>query len=183
VRGRRKTILFVSEGIDYDITDFQNPGTSLIMDATRETLAAAARGNVSIYGIDPRGLTNLGDQTIEVGSFPDDTSLGLGTQSLQNELRLSQAACGSFPTTQVDSRWSTETDFSTAFDRIVRDNSSYYAMAYYPPSDKAGKFHKIEVRVRRPDLRVRARQGYVTLKPASPAAAKAECQGSGSRDQ
>jgi hypothetical protein len=55
-------------------------------------------------------------------------------------------------------------DFSTAFDRIVRDNSSYYAMAYYPPSDKAGKFHKIEVRVRRPNLRVRARQGYVTVK-------------------
>ena len=45
-----------------------------IMDATRETIAAAARGNVSIYGIDPRGLTNLADETIEVGSFPDDTS-------------------------------------------------------------------------------------------------------------
>jgi hypothetical protein len=41
-------------------------------------------------------------------------------------------------------------------------------MAYYPPSDKAGKFHKIEVRVRRPELRVRARQGYVTPKPAPP---------------
>ena len=40
-------------------------------------------------------------------------------------------------------------------------------MAYYPPSDKAGKFHKIEVRVRRPDLRVRARQGYVTPKPVA----------------
>ncbi len=63
-------------------------------------------------------------------------------------------------------------DFATAFDRIVRDNSSYYAMAYYPPTGKAGKFHKIEVRVRRPDVRVRARQGYVTPKPASAAAEK-----------
>jgi len=168
VRGRRKAILFVSEGIDYDITDFANTGASLIMDSTRETLAAAARGNVSIYGIDPRGLTGLADQSIEVGSFPDDTSLGLGNQSIQNELRLSQSSLrelsddtGGFAVVNKD-------DFSTAFDRIVRDNSSYYAMAYYPPSDKAGKFHKIEVRVRRPDLRVRARQGYVTPKPASP---------------
>ena len=43
----------------------KTPGASLIMDATRETLAAAARGNVSIYGIDPRGLTNLADETID----------------------------------------------------------------------------------------------------------------------
>ena len=167
VRGRRKAILFVSEGIDYDITDFANTGASMIMDATRETLAAAARGNVSIYGIDPRGLTGLADQSIEVGSFPDDTSLGLGNQSIQQELRLSQSSLrelsdntGGFAVVNKD-------DFSTAFDRIVRDNSAYYAMAYYPPSDKAGKFHKIEVRIRRPDLRVRARQGYVTPKPAS----------------
>jgi VWFA-related protein len=168
VRGRRKAILFVSEGIDYDITDFANSGSSLIMDSTREALAAAARGNVSIYGIDPRGLTGLADQSIEVGSFPDDTSLGLGNQSIQQELRLSQSSLrelsdntGGFAVVNKD-------DFATAFDRIVRDNSSYYAMAYYPPSDKAGKFHKIEVRLRRPDLRVRARQGYVTPKPASP---------------
>jgi VWFA-related protein len=167
VRGRRKAILFVSEGIDYDISDFQNPGTSIIMDATRETLAAAARGNVSIYGIDPRGLTNLADQTIEVGSFPDDTSLGLGTQSIQRELFLSQGSLRQLSDETGGFAAVNAGDFSTAFDRIVRDNSSYYAMAYYPPSDKAGKFHKIEVRVRRPELRVRARQGYVTPKPVA----------------
>jgi VWFA-related protein len=179
VRGRRKTILFVSEGIDYDITDFGNSGASLIMDSTRETLAAAARGNVSIYGIDPRGLTSLADQSIEVGSFPDDTSLGLGNQSLMRELQLSQSSLrqlsddtGGFAVVNKD-------DFATAFDRIVRDNSSYYAMAYYPPSDKTGKFHKIEVRVRRPDLRVRARQGYVTPKPASPVKEKSPAAATG----
>ncbi|HEY3043834.1 MAG TPA: VWA domain-containing protein [Vicinamibacterales bacterium] len=166
VRGRRKTILFVSEGIDYDITDFDNPGTSLslIMDATRQTLAAAARGNVSIYGIDPRGLTNLADQTIEIGTFPDDTTLGLGAESIQKELFLSANSLRELSDETGGFAVINANDFSTAFDRIVRDNSSYYEMAYYPPSDKAGKFHKIEVRVRRPDLRVRARQGYVTPK-------------------
>jgi len=172
VRGRRKTILFVSEGIDYDITDFQNSGSSSIMDATRETLAAAARGNVSIYGIDPRGLTALADQSIEVGSFPDDTTLDLGPQSIQREVRLSQSSLRELSDDTGGFAVVNKQDFSTAFDRIVRDNSSYYAMAYYPPSDKAGKFHKIEVRLRRRDLLVRARQGYVTPKPASAAAAK-----------
>ena len=37
-------------------------------------------------------------------------------------------------------------DLANAYDRIVADNSSYYVLAYYPPSDKRdGKFHKIDV--------------------------------------
>ena len=180
VRGRRKAILFVSEGIDYDITDFANTGASLIMDATRETLAAAARGNVSIYGIDPRGLTNLADETIEVGSFPDDTSLGTRRSiASSSELRLSQNSLRELSDETGGFAVVNANDFATAFDRIVRDNSSYYAMAYYPPSDKAGKFHKIEVRVRRPGLRVRARQGYVTPKPAARPARNARAAAAG----
>jgi VWFA-related protein len=171
VRGRRKAILFVSEGIDYDITDFGNAGASLIMDYTRETLAAAARGNVSIYGIDPRGLTNPGAEAIELGSLPStaDVGIGIGDRSLQNELQLSQSSLrelsddtGGFAVVNANA-------FATAYDRIVRDNSSYYAMAYRPPTGKAGSFHKIEVKVNRPGLVVRARQGYVTSKPAAAA--------------
>ncbi len=53
-------------------------------------------------------------------------------------------------------------DFTGAFDRIVRDNSSYYVLAYYPPSSRRdGRFHRIQVRVSRPGLTVRARRGYV----------------------
>ena len=58
VRGRRKTILFISEGIDYDITDpFNNRSATAILDEMRGAIAAATRSNVSIYTIDPRGLT------------------------------------------------------------------------------------------------------------------------------
>jgi len=54
VRGRRKTILFVSEGIDYDIYDVIAPtgsthhDASSVLDATRDAIAAATRANVSI---------------------------------------------------------------------------------------------------------------------------------------
>jgi hypothetical protein len=91
VRGRRKAILFVSEGIDYDIMDvFNNRSASTLIDDTRDTIAAATKANVSIYGIDPRGLTTLGDESIEVQSFPDDTTLGIGQSSFRREIQLSQ---------------------------------------------------------------------------------------------
>ena len=91
VRGRRKAILFVSEGIDYDIMDvFTNRSASTLIDDTRDTIAAATKANVSIYGIDPRGLTTMGDDAIEVQAFPDDTTLGIGQSSFRREIQLSQ---------------------------------------------------------------------------------------------
>ncbi len=59
-------------------------------------------------------------------------------------------------------------DYSTAYDRIVEDNSSYYVLAYYPPDPRPGREHKIDVRVTRPGVQVRARKAYVTPKKAAP---------------
>jgi VWFA-related protein len=174
VRGRRKTILFVSEGIDYDINDLIPPngsthtGASTIIDATRDAIAAATRSNVSIYGIDPRGLTDLGDETIELGSFPDDTSLGIGQGSIYNEIRLSQDSLRTLSEETGGFAVVNKNDFASAFDRIQQDNSSYYVLAYYPPDAKPGRVHKIDVRLTRPGLTVRARKGYVTPKKAAP---------------
>ena len=60
IRGRRKAIVYLSEGIDYDVYDFQKRETTTIVDAMREVIASATRSNVSIYAVDPRGLTNMG---------------------------------------------------------------------------------------------------------------------------
>ncbi|MGE5245895.1 MAG: VWA domain-containing protein [Betaproteobacteria bacterium] len=180
VRGRRKSILFVSEGIDYDITDvFSNPHASSVIDETRDVIAAANRADVSIFGIDPRGLTSLGDEDIEVQQYPDDTTLGVSANSLQNEVRLSQDSLRALSDETGGFATVNRNDFRTAYDRIVRDNSTYYVLAYYPPGDKRdGKFHKIEVRVTRPGLVVRARKGYVSPKgkaaPATGTSASAE---------
>jgi VWFA-related protein len=174
VRGRRKTILFVSEGIDYDINDLipangsTHTSASDILDATRDAIAAATRSNVSIYGIDPRGLTDLGDESIELGAFPDDTSLGIGQGSLQNELRLSQDSLRVLSEETGGFAVVNKNDYTTAYERIVEDNSSYYVLAYYPPDPRPGRAHKIDVRVTRPNLNVRGRRGYVTPKKAAP---------------
>ena len=170
VRGRRKAILFVSEGIDYDIYDViasngsNHQSASMVMDATRDAIGAATRANVAIYGIDPRGLTDLGDESIEIGSFPDDTSLGIGQGSLQSELRLSQDSLRTLSEETGGFAVVNKNDFATAFQRIVEDNSSYYVLAYYPPDARPGRTHKIDVRVTRPGLTVRARKAYLTPK-------------------
>jgi VWFA-related protein len=168
VRGRRKSIVFVSEGIDYDITDvFNNRSASTVMDETREAIAAATRSNVSIYAVDPRGLAVVGDDAISVPGFSSDSggrrSEGIGISSLMSELRLSQDSLRTLADETGGFAAVNSNDLTTAFERIVRDNSGYYVLAYYPPSDKRdGKFHKIEVRVTRPGLTVRSRRGYVS---------------------
>src|SRR4051812_34332375 len=174
VRGRRKAILFVSEGIDYDIYDViaqsgsNHQSASTVLDATREAIGAATRSNVAIYGIDPRGLTDLGDESIELGSFPDDTSLGVGQGSLQNELRLSQDSLRTLSEETGGFAVVNKNDFATAFQRIVEDNSSYYVLAYYPPDPRPGRIHKIDVRLTRRGLTVRARKAYLTPKKVDP---------------
>jgi len=182
VRGRRKTILFISEGIDYDITDpFNNRSATAVLDEMRDAIAAATRSNVSIYTVDPRGLTSGADDTIEIGIFADqvpntyqgdrDTPsqpqprAAIGTGNLRTELQLSQDSLRTLADETNGFAAVNANDFASVFDRIVSDSSSYYVLAYYPPSTKRdGKFHRIEVRTSRPGLRVRARRGYAAPK-------------------
>ena len=174
VRGRRKTILLFSEGIDYDLANvFDRFGGSLGQNM-REAVASAVRGNVSVFAIDPRGLAVFGDETLpDVSQRPfPDSILGSGrpnNQALrisQDNLREIAEETGGFAAINAN-------DFSTAFDRIVRDNSSYYVLAYYPQMAKPGKEHRIDVRVKLPGAAVRARRAYVTPGPA-----KASTEGS-----
>jgi VWFA-related protein len=169
VRGRRKSMLLISEGLDYDLSDvIRDPSapassaTSLLHDI-QETINATARSNVSIYSIDPRGLSGLADESIEVAQFAgmEDRTTGISQASLQNDLRVSQDSLRTLANETGGFAAVNRNDFTSAFQRIVADNSSYYVLAYYPPSDKRdGKFHKIEIKVNRPGLTVRSRRGY-----------------------
>jgi VWFA-related protein len=170
VHGRRKAMILVGEGIDYNIYDvFNNQSATTVLDETREAIAAATRGNVAIYAIDPRGLTGLGDELIEISSVPTDTSLGLGLQSLQSELRLSQDSLRVLADETGGFASLNRNDFDQAFARIVRENSTYYVLGYYPANERRdGRYRKVEVRVKRPGLTVRARKGYVAPRGRAP---------------
>jgi VWFA-related protein len=164
VSGRRKALILFSEGIDYDISDFINKqDASSILDQTREAIAEATRANVNVYAIDPRGLTALGDEGIEIQLPADaDPNLRLGPQGLEDELRRANMSLQTISEETGGFAALHTNDFSSAFSRIVDENSSYYVMGYHPSNEKRdGRFRKIDVRVTRPGLRVAARRGYL----------------------
>jgi len=176
IRGRRKAIVLLSEGIDYDIYNFNNRDATTIQEGMRDVIAAATRANVSIYAVDPRGLTGMGEESIEAsGGFPEDPNLGLTAQSFQDELRLSQINLRSLAEDTGGYAAVNQNDFTSAWERVVNDNSSYYVLGYYPKNDRRdGRFRKIEVRlVGREGLEVRSRRGYTAPKGKPPAPTRA----------
>jgi len=192
IHGRRKALILFSEGIDYNINSAiatsraldvrpesrdgvvgSGPARDVQMDA-RETIAAAARANVAIYGVDPRGLTVAGGAA-DVGLIPIDADPSMklnlagveGEQLLQRfSLQTLAEGTGGFAAVSTN-------NLAGAFERIRQENSTYYVLGYYPTNTRRdGKFRTVEVRVTRPGLLVRARQGYVApigKTPAPPA--------------
>ena len=117
-------------------------------DRLRDVVQAANRGNVTIHVIDPRPL----------GRAP----LG-GTDVL---FRLYNETGGR---AIINSN-----DPSGRLEGIIADASAYYLLGYTPSRAFAdGKFHRIDVKVKRRGLRVTARRGYwaPTEKETTPAPA------------
>ena len=167
VRGRRKAVVFISRGIDYDIYDFINaPLASTIVSEMRRTIGAATQANVALYTLDPRGMASGVSDEIEVGIIPDDLSTGgntgLHNDSLRYDLRLAQDSLQVLADETGGMAFVNTNDLNGAFDRIVQDSSAYYVLGYYPSNDRRdGKSRTIDVRVNRPGLVVRARTGYL----------------------
>jgi Ca-activated chloride channel family protein len=55
-----------------------------------------------------------------------------------------------------------DSDLSRGIERFLRDLGGYYLLGYAPAATDtpAPRFHRVEVRVKRPGLKVRARSGY-----------------------
>jgi VWFA-related protein len=96
-------------------------------------IRSANRANVSIYPIDPRpgGPTRGSEEGNMLGMLASETD-GL-------------AVAG-------------PADPAAALEPIVREASAYYLLTLAGTSD--GTFHPVDVRVRKPGVRVRARKGY-----------------------
>lgn len=165
IRGRRKAIVLLSEGIDYNLYDvFNARQASSVHNEVRQAIAAATRSNTAIYAVDPRGLTSVRDD-IDVYELPDDTTLAIGGPL--DKLLLSQVSLRTLSGETGGFASLNSNDFSAAFDGIVRDNSTYYLLGYYPTNtSRDGRLRTIEVRVGRPGVQVRARRGYVAPRGA-----------------
>lgn len=57
------------------------------------------------------------------------------------------------------------TDLDDAFEEINSELRSQYSLSYRPTSPRDGKYHEIEIVLRKKGLRVRARRGYYATRP------------------
>jgi len=175
VRGRRKAVVWFGEGIDYDLDNPFTPDFSVLRETMKEAIDEATRADVSFYGVDARGLGAGLDDAIDVGGVPaDDPYFNSPSTAIQNEVRRAQDNLRVMSEQTGGFAIINQNDFNTGFQKIVEDNSSYYVLGYYPTNDKRdGRFRKVEVRVRRPGVKVQARNGYTAPK-GKPAAATAK---------
>ena len=208
VRGRRKALLFFSEGLDYPIRDvFGAHDATIVIRASQDAISMAARANVNFYAVDPRGLAGMTSEFIDGAGLASGagspgpillvpgrntpvngiTGASGGTFDVQDELRME------FRTSQDTLRELTEetggfatldtNNVAPAFERIVNANSRYYVLGYYPPTHpRDGRFYKIEVRVKRPNLRVVARKGYAAPRGRTPEERKRDDEARAARD-
>lgn len=165
VNGRRKALLFFSEGFDYDIYQpfyIRNQASAVLADA-KEAVAAAQRANVNVYGIDPRGMSQFGEM-ITIAHLSEHPQLEYGTfQGQLRELLLAQESLISLSEETGGLPIVNSGDLAGGLGRIVLDSSRYYLLGYYSDSTKwsRNRFLKLDVRVKRPGLQVRARKGFL----------------------
>jgi len=172
---RRKSLLLFSEGIEYnqlDILGVQQRYASDVMKAMSRAVGALMRANVSLYAIDPRGLSSVEGDLGETQAFGVARGHGGSLSASVDEeyadsirsLRHVSEATGGFAAVDTNS-------FSGAFDRIIEDSSNYYVLGYTPSSPmKPGEFREISVRVSRAGVNVVARKGHAAPRAQSRAA-------------
>ena len=159
VPGQRKSLLYISTGIGDAVSaviDYQGGVMPIELEDAHVAIRAAATGNVAIYPIDPRGLQADGGG--EFTSFEETQSASTPAATRLAEIsnaRMLAETTGGFA-------FINQNNFDTALTRLVRENSSYYVLGYYSTDDRRnGRFRRLQVRVKRPGLQVRARTGYL----------------------
>ncbi|HMF95273.1 MAG TPA: VWA domain-containing protein [Vicinamibacterales bacterium] len=139
IKQGRKTVVFVSEG-------FTEP-----TDELRDVYQAASRANVAIYPVDPQGMTTGPRRATTTAQM---MNFAVGDRDMLAALA---SETGGRPIVERN-------DIRGELQRIVRDATAYYLIAYESPHPDDGKFHRVTVRVKRPKTTVFARTGYWSVK-------------------
>ena len=172
---------------DFDFTERQNGAE------TKKTAQAMVDSQVAVYPIDPRGVAGVPSSfTAESCGSPLSAARGFGAQP-----GFMGSACGDAlgsgyqlrgpalfrdgPYLQALYRqmddlaartggkaYYSRNDVAKAISDGVTDGSTYYVLGYYPDNKYwNGDFRRIEVKVNRPDVKLRHRPGYLALDPGA----------------
>lgn len=120
-----------------------------------ELTRQAVRANVTMYTIDPRGLTagpDMDEQDVRMQEYMDNV------RTSQDTLRVIADLTGGFAVVNMN-------DFDKALKRIDAEASDYYILGYYSNNpDPLRRRRQVEIRVNRPNVTLTYRKEY-TLKP------------------
>lgn len=159
----RRAIVYVTGGSI--ISPHPGPGLN-DFEELREAYDHARRADVPIYTLDPRGqvlpedairggIGSIGAVDRDPGEGPNQRAEIVGNIKRQQD-RLAEIAINT-----GGRAFTSQSDLTRAVREIVAENGSYYLIGYYPNPFKDGKFHRFDVQVTRPGVRVRGRTGYV----------------------
>jgi len=157
----RKTVLFVSDGFTFDPTQ---PGF-------KDVVRAARNANVAFYFVDARGLSDSTSVPGMPGAGADEGRMTLDQDTLSTFTQARQETVGA-ESVAIDTGGASirnTNDLAGGMARVASESRAYYLLGYVPSDARRdGKFRKIEVKVNRPGVRVRARRGYYAPSDKAP---------------
>ncbi|HWC98074.1 MAG TPA: VWA domain-containing protein [Candidatus Sulfopaludibacter sp.] len=160
--GRKSVVLF-SENLKLFNSDGMD---QRVMDEVRRLTDAANRASVVIYSIDPRGLQYYGITAADNTSGMNARQISEVASNRSQEVFNSQDGMALLATQTGGLFVHDNNDISGALRKVIQDSEGYYLIGYHPEAAtfdvKSGlpKFHRVQVKVIRPGLHVRSRNGF-----------------------
>ena len=144
----RKTVIYFAEGLTLPVDQPER---------FRTAVSAANRANVSFYTVDPSGLSAISRVSLS-GTGRPSTSLNRGKENDPKEnLRNLAEETGGFAISDTN-------DARMPLRHVMEEVRAHYEVAYAPTSPNYdGHFRTIEMRVRKPGIRLQGRNGYFAL--------------------
>jgi len=152
---QKKSLIYFSNGISQSGVDNQS--------ALRATTAAAVKANVSIYPVDVRGLTAFppGGQAQSASLHGQSAYSGASVLNDLNGNAASQETLYTLADDTGGKAFMDTNDFSGVFKQVQKDTSAYYVLGYTSTNHlKDGRFRRLKVQVKRPDVKLEYRPGY-----------------------
>lgn len=167
----RKALLFVSEGLPMtageDVFSFvdvrfgESSSSQLrahryrVRREFRNIVAKANANRLTFYTIDAAGSYTNTSLSAEYGNANSSFVEADFVYDSNRQEPLLMLADGTGGQATIGS-----SNFAGALDKIAHDLTTYYSLGYQPTHLDDGRYHSIEVRVKRPGLKVRHREGY-----------------------
>ncbi len=147
-----------------DLRELTMMGGSARYDTTKrfnDLVAHASANLVAFYPISNGSRTSSSRVSAEFGAAGTRTGIGpmsqdvlaLESQSLNSSLLMMAEGTGGVAFTST-------TNIDGLLERMVHDFDSFYSLGYSPAHSADDEFHQVEVKVKRPDLKVRHLKGY-----------------------